>query len=132
MQGCGCSQLRFFCTSIGISIIFELLSLIRFLRLALIFLGAFSCKVSLLVAMVTAVFVFVFSFVGYLGSFCGGIFVKLPSLEPSFAAESSSSSSESSFQPGPSFATVTTRVTSSWPESTSSSPASGAGDVRFV
>ena len=129
-QGCGCGQLRFFCTSIGIGIIFELLSLRRFLRLTLILLRAFSFKMSLLMAMVASVFVF--SFARYVGSFCGGTFVKLPSLGSSFAGESSSSSSKSSSQPGPSFALVTTRVTSSWPESAFSSPASGAGDVEFV
>ena len=131
-QGCSCRQLGFFCTSIGISIIFKLLPLRRFLGLTFIFLRAFSHKVSSLMAMIASIFVFVFSFTRYSGSLGGGAFVKFSSLESSSMGESSSSSSESTSQPGPSFTVVTTRMTSSWPKSTSSPSASGACDVWFV
>ena len=130
-QGCGHSQLGFFCTSIGISIIFKLLPLRRFLGLTFIFLRAFSHKVSLLMAMIASIFVFVFSFTRYSGPLGGGAFVKFSSLESSSTGESSSSSSGPTSRPGPSFTMVTARVTSSWPKSTSSS-ASGACDVWFV
>ena len=131
-QGCGHSQLGFLCTSIGISIIFKLLPLRRFLELTFIFLRAFSCKVSSLMAMIASIFVFVFSFTRYLGSLVGGAFVKFSPLESSSTGESSSSSSEYTSQPGPSFTTVTARATSSRLKSTSSSCASRACDVWFV
>ena len=113
----------------GVSIIFKLLPLRRFLRLTFILLRAFVHKVSSLMAMVASVFVF--SFTRYLGSLSGGAFVKFSSLGSSSMGESSSSS-ESSSQPRPSFTTVTATVTSSWPKSTSSSSVSGACDAWFV
>ena len=131
-QSCGHSQLGFFCTSIGVSIIFKLLPLRRFLGLTFTFLRVFSHKVSSLMAMIASIFVFVFSFTRYSGPLGGGAFVKFSFLESSSTGESSSSSSESTSQPGPSFTTVTARATSSWPIFASSSSVSGACDVWFV
>ena len=131
-QGCGHSQLGFFCTSIGISIVFKLLPLRRLLGLSLVFLRAVSCEVSPLMAMIAPILVFVFSFAGYTGSLGSGAFVKFPSLESSSTRESPSSASESTFWPGPAFTSVATRATSPGPESTSSSSMPGACDVWFV
>ena len=131
-HGCGHSQLRFFCTSIGISIIFKLLSFGRLWRLSLTSLRAISCEMSPLMAMITSIFVLVFSLAGYTGSLCSGTFIELSSLESSSAGESSSSISESTFRSGSSFALVTARVTSSGPKSTSSSSVPGANNVWLL
>ena len=131
-QGCGHSQLGFFCTSIGINIVFKLLPLRRLLGLSLVSLRAVGCKVSPLMTIIALILVFVFSFAGYMGSLGSGAFLKFPSLESSYMRESSSSTSESAFWPGPAFTSVATRVTSPGPESASSSSTPGACDVWFV
>ena len=131
-QGCGHSQLGFFCTSVGISIIFKFLSFRRLWGLSFVSLRAVGHEVSPLMAMITSVLVFVFSFAGYVGSLCSGAFIELPSLKSSSTGESSSSTLESTFRPGPSFTSVTTKATSPRPKSTSSSSMPGACDVWFV
>ena len=131
-QGCGHSQLGFFCTSIGISIVFKLLPLRRLLGLSLVSLRTVNYEVSPLMAMIALILVFVFSFAGYMWSLGSGAFVKFPSLESSSARKSSSSASESTFWPGPAFTSVATRATSPGPESASSFSMPGACDVWFV
>ena len=87
-NGCSCSQLGFFCSTVGISIIFKFLPFRRFLRLPLVFLWAFSHKVSRLVTVITPILVLIHCFTRHSGSFSGA-FVKLSFRGPTSPREAS-------------------------------------------
>ena len=89
-NGCSCSQLGLFCSTVGTSVIFKFLPFSQFLRLPLVCLWAFSCKVSWLVTVATPILVFIHCFTRHSGSFGSGAFVKLSSRGPTTPREASS------------------------------------------
>ena len=131
-NGCSCDQLRLFHATVSRCVVFKFLPFGGFLSWPFIFLWAFSCKMTGLMAMVTPILVLTYCFSRYLGSFGSGPFVELSSRGPASPREASSVTLELAFRLIPVVIPVSSKPSSSLPgEFPSASPAR-AGDIWFV
>ena len=111
---------------------YKLFAFCRCLTRILTFLRAICCKMSWLMAMETSIFILIYCFPRYSGSFGGWAFIKLFTLKSTSSGKSSFSSSEPTLTSGLTITSISSRSTSSGSGEASTTSTSWAGDVWLV